>query len=122
MYTFLPVAVVVLFSFNKPTGRQNATWNQFSLDAWLNICKDPTICQAVGVSARIALLATIVGTIFGTMIAFAMVRHRFRGRAASNLLIFLPMATPEVVLGPSWRCSSTSTSAAGPCPWASGPS
>ena len=37
----------------------------------------------------------------GTLIAFALVRHRFRGRAATNLLIFLPMATPEVVMGTS---------------------
>jgi spermidine/putrescine transport system permease protein len=100
-YMFLPVAVVVVFSFNNPTGRTNTRWNEFSLDAWLNICKDPTICRSVGVSATIALFATIVGTILGTMISFALVRHRFRGRSATNLLIFLPMATAEVVLGSS---------------------
>ena len=101
LYMFLPVAVVVVFSFNKPAGKQNTSWNEFSLDAWLNICKDPTICRSVGVSASIALLATVVGTILGTMIAFALVRHRFHGRSTTNLLIFLPMATPEVVLGSS---------------------
>jgi len=99
IYMFLPVAIVVLFSFNNPAGRQNTQWNEFSLDAWRNICKDPTICQSVGVSVTIALAATIVGTILGTMIAFALVRHHFRGRSSTNLLIFLPMATPEVVLG-----------------------
>ena len=61
IYMFLPVAVVVLFSFNKPTGRTNTRWNEFSLDAWLNICQDPTICRSVGVSATIALFATVVG-------------------------------------------------------------
>ena len=101
IYMFLPVAVVVLFSFNNPVGRTNTRWNEFSLDAWLNICKDPTICRSVGVSATIALFATIVGTILGTMISFALVRHRFTGRSATNLLIFLPMATAEVVLGSS---------------------
>jgi spermidine/putrescine transport system permease protein len=101
IYMFLPVAVVVVFSFNNPTGRTNTRWNEFSLDAWLNICKDPTICRSVGVSATIALFATVVGTILGTMISFALVRHRFRGRSATNLLIFLPMATAEVVLGSS---------------------
>ncbi len=92
---------MVLFSFNNPVGRTNTRWNEFSLDAWLNICKDPTICRSVGVSATIALFATIVGTILGTMISFALVRHRFTGRSATNLLIFLPMATAEVVLGSS---------------------
>lgn len=101
IYMFLPVAVVIAFSFNKPAGRQNTQWNQFSLDAWRNICRDPTICESVGVSISIAVLATLVGTLFGTLIAFALVRHHFRGRSTTNLLVFLPMATPEVVLGSS---------------------
>jgi spermidine/putrescine transport system permease protein len=101
IYLFLPIAVVVIFSFNKPEGRQNVVWNQFSLDAWLNICRDPTICDAVGVSLQIAVIATAVATLLGTLISFALVRHRFKGRTATNLLIFLPMATPEVVLGAS---------------------
>jgi spermidine/putrescine transport system permease protein len=95
------VAIVILFSFNKPSGRANVTWEQFSLDAWQNICRDPTICTSLNVSIRIAVLTTVVATVMGTMIAFALVRHRFRGREATNLTIFLPMATPEVVLGAS---------------------
>jgi spermidine/putrescine transport system permease protein len=101
IYLFLPIAVVVIFSFNKPEGRQNVVWNEFSLDAWLNICRDPTICDSVGVSLQIAFVSTIIATLLGTLISFALVRHRFRGRTATNLLIFLPMATPEVVLGAS---------------------
>jgi spermidine/putrescine transport system permease protein len=101
VYLFLPVAVVIIFSFNDPVGRQNTVWNQFSLDAWLNICRDPSICTSVVTSLQIALVSTIVATLLGTLIAFALVRHRFRGRSTTNLLIFLPMATPEVVLGAS---------------------
>lgn len=100
-YMMLPIAVVIMLSFNKPAGKQNTQWNQFSLDAWTNICRDQTICGAVTTSIQIALLTTIVATILGTMIAFALVRHRFRGRTSTNLLIFLPMATPEVVMGTS---------------------
>jgi spermidine/putrescine transport system permease protein len=101
LYMFLPVAVVIVFSFNKPAGRQNTTWSEFSLDAWRNICRDPSICDSVVVSGQIALLSTTIATILGTMISFALVRHHFRGRSSTNLLIFLPMATPEVVLGSS---------------------
>jgi spermidine/putrescine transport system permease protein len=100
-YMFLPVAYVIAFSFNKPAGRQNITWNQFSLDAWLNICRDPTICNSVGVSLRLAFITMLFSTILGALISFALVRHKFRGRESTNLLIFLPMATPEVVLGAS---------------------
>jgi spermidine/putrescine transport system permease protein len=100
-YLFAPIAIVILFSFNKPSGRSNVTWEQFSLDAWQNICRDPTICTSLQVSIKIAVLATVVATVMGTLIAFALVRHRFRGRETTNLTIFLPMATPEVVLGAS---------------------
>jgi len=101
LYLFAPIAIVAVFSFNKPVGRQNSTWNHFSLDAWTDICRDQTICNAVSVSLQIAVIATAIATLLGTLIAFALVRHRFRGRSSTNLLIFLPMATPEVVLGAS---------------------
>lgn len=100
-YLFLPIAVVFIFSFNKPKGRQNSTWNEFSLDAWTNIARDPTIVKAVTASLQIALISTVVATILGTLISFALVRHRYTGRSTTNLMIFLPMATPEVVLGAS---------------------
>lgn len=100
-YLFLPIAVVFIFSFNKPKGRQNSTWNEFSLDAWTNIARDPTIVKAVTASVQIALISTVVATILGTLISFALVRHRYTGRSTTNLMIFLPMATPEVVLGAS---------------------
>ena len=101
VYLFLPIAIVVIFSFNEPKGRQNTVWNEFSFDAWTNICRDPSICGSVVTSLQIALVSTAVATLLGTLIAFALVRHRFRGRTMTNLLIFLPMATPEVVLGAS---------------------
>ena len=101
IYLLLPNLVVVIFSFNKPNGRYNLTFQQFSLDAWLHPCGAPGICESVSLSLKIGLLATLVATILGTMIAFAIVRHRFYGRSSSNLLIFMPMATPEVVMGSS---------------------
>lgn len=101
VYLVLPIITLAAFSFNKPVGRQNSTWNYFSLDAWTNICRDETICDAVSISLQIALIATAIATLLGTLIAFALVRHRFRGRSSTNFIIFLPMATPEVVLGAS---------------------
>jgi spermidine/putrescine transport system permease protein len=101
VYLLLPNLVVVLFSFNKPNGRFNYTWQRFSLDAWLHPCAAPGMCQSLGLSLKIGVVATLASTLLGTMIAFALARYRFRGRTASNLLIFLPMATPEVVMGSS---------------------
>jgi len=100
-YMFLPVFVVVLFSFNKPASRLNYTFSSFTLDNWAHPCAASGMCQALGLSLRIAVSATVLSTILGTLVAFALVRHRFRGREGTNLLIFLPMATPEVVMGSS---------------------
>jgi len=100
-YLLIPNLVVIIFSFNKPAGSYNYEWQKFSLDAWLNPCGTPGICPSVGLSLKIGLIATIVATILGTMVAFAIGRNRFRGRSSVNLLIFLPMATPEVVMGSS---------------------
>ncbi len=101
VYLFVPVAVVGVLSFNSPAGSYNTQWNQFSTSAWTNLCGVPAVCDSFMVSIRIALISTLVATTMGTMIAIALVRYRFRGRQTTNLLIFLPMSTPDVVMGAS---------------------
>lgn len=101
VYMFLPIFVVVLLSFNNPAGRYNYTWNEFTLYNWTHLCSAGGMCDALMLSLKIAVLATVGATVLGTLIAFAIVRHRFRGRSSTNLLIFFPMATPEVVMGAS---------------------
>ncbi len=103
VYTFIPISVVVLMSFNQPPSEQSKIYafNEFTLDNWLNPCADPSMCDALGRSLTIGLAATLVSTILGTLLAFALVRHDFVGRSSMNLLIFLPMATPEIVMGSS---------------------
>jgi spermidine/putrescine transport system permease protein len=100
-YLILPVAVMILFSFNDPTGRSNLVWRGFSLDSWFNPLGRPGLGEAVRNSLVVALLATVVATVLGTAIALALTRYQFRGRGVTNVLIFLPMATPEIVLGAS---------------------
>ena len=99
-YLFIPVAYTFAFSFND-SGKSNLIWKGFTLKNWQNPCGAPEICTALGNSIKIGLIATIFSTILGTMIAFAIGRYAFKGRSTSNLLIFLPMATPEIVLGAS---------------------
>jgi spermidine/putrescine transport system permease protein len=99
-YLFIPVAYTFAFSFND-SGKSNLVWKGFTFDNWTNPCGAPEVCSALGNSIKIGFLATTFATILGTMIAFAIGRHAFKGRSASNLLIFLPMATPEIVLGAS---------------------
>ena len=100
-YLLLPNVVVTVFSFNKPKGRFNYEWQQFSLDAWKDPCGVSGLCGSLSLSLQIAVWATLGATLLGTLIAFALVRYRFRARGAVNSLIFLPMAMPEVVMAAS---------------------
>ena len=98
-YLMLPIAVVILFSFNSPEGRFNYVWQGFTFDNWLNWDAPIGLRESVQVSLEIAVISTLVATALGTLIALAIVRYYFRGRGASNLLVFLPMSTAEIVLG-----------------------
>ena len=100
IYLFIPVAYTFAFSFNN-AGKSNLVWQGFTLENWKNPCGAPQVCEAVGNSLKIGVISTLLATILGTMIAFALGRYKFKGRTSTNLLIFLPMATPEVVLGAS---------------------
>ncbi|MDO3701089.1 ABC transporter permease [Micromonospora sp. C28SCA-DRY-2] len=100
-YLFLPIAVVAGLSFNRPSSRLSYDFHEFTLDNWRNPCATSDMCDAVVRSVQIGFIATVVATVLGTLMAFALVRHRFRGRSGINVLIFLPMATPELVMGTS---------------------
>ena len=99
VYLLLPIAVILLFSFNDPQGRYNYTWVGFTLDHWAHAFSRPELNEALVTSLKLALLATVISTIVGTMMALALVRHQFFGRRLANFLIVIPMATPEVVMG-----------------------
>ena len=101
VYLLVPVAVVVAFSFNNPKGRFNYTWQGFTLNNWIHWDAVPGIRSAIEISLEIAAISSVCATILGTLIALALVRYGFRGRGATNFLIFLPMSTPEIVLGAS---------------------
>ena len=100
-YTFAPIVVVVLMSFNEPTARAAYTLDGFTLSNWLDPCEPEGLCSSLVTSLQVGVLATVGATVLGTLMAFALVRHRFRGRGTANVVIFLPLASPEIVLGAS---------------------
>jgi spermidine/putrescine transport system permease protein len=101
IYLFVPIAVMIGFSFNNPRGRQNITWQGFTLQNYLDIWNRPDITGPMIRSLEVAVVSTIVATILGTLIGLALTRYKFRGRDTTNILIFLPMASPEIILGAS---------------------
>ena len=101
LYLFLPIVVMIAFSFNDPAGRQNITWQGFTFRNYVDVWGRPDITGPMANSLIVAVVATLVATILGTLIGMALTRYEFRGRDGLNLLIFIPMATPEIIMGAS---------------------
>ena len=99
LYLFIPIFVIVVFSFNDPKGRFNFTWQGFTLEHWKHPFSNPDLAAAMENSFSIALIATLIATALGTFMAMALVRYGFRGRSFVDFFVFLPLSTPEVVLG-----------------------
>jgi spermidine/putrescine transport system permease protein len=99
LYLFIPIFVVALFSFNDPKGRFNLTWEGFTLKHWEHPFAIQGVGEAVKNSLEIAAISTAIAVFLGTLVALAMTRYRVRGRNVLDLFIFMPLATPEVVLG-----------------------
>ena len=98
-YMLAPIAVIALFSFNDPTGKFNFEWVGFTTEYWANAFDNQEINDSLWLSIRLAFFTSLGATILGTLIALALVRYEFGGRKAANLLIVIPIATPEVVIG-----------------------
>jgi spermidine/putrescine transport system permease protein len=99
LYLFIPIFVIVVFSFNDPAGRFNFTWQGFTLDHWLHPFTNPDLATAMKNSFLIALITTLIATALGTFMAMSLVRYGFRGRSLVDFFVFLPLSTPEVVIG-----------------------
>ena len=99
VYLFLPIFVIILFSFNKPLGRFNYTWQGFTLENWADPFKYPALTDALQLSLNVAAVSTAVALVLGTLVAIALVRQRWRGQRAVDTFLILPLTAPEVVMG-----------------------
>ncbi len=100
-YLFTPIVVIVVFSFNKPRGKFNLLWRDFTLDNWASPFAKEALTDAMALSLRVAVVSAGIATVFGTLVALALVRYRFTGSRVVNLLLLMPLTTPEIVLGSS---------------------
>jgi spermidine/putrescine transport system permease protein len=101
VYLFIPIAWIVIFSFNQPTGNYNIVWRRFTLDNWRDPFGDQALTDALQESLKVAVISTTIATVLGSLIAIALSRYAFRGSGILNLFLVLPLTTPEVVLGSS---------------------
>ena len=102
-YMLIPIVVIAVFSFgDTPKDKLTFTLDDgFTWEYWRTMFDIPELNDALSTSLRLAFFSTLISTAIGTAMAIALVRHRFRGKRLANLLIVIPMATPEVVIGAS---------------------
>ena len=101
LFLFLPIMVIIVFSFNNPKGKFNYTWQGFTLENWAHPFKYPALTQALKLSLNVAAVSTAIALVLGTLVAVALVRQRFRGRTAVDSFMVMPLTSPEVVMGAS---------------------
>lgn len=97
LFLYGPIVVLMLFSFNAT--RSVAHWEGFSLEWYQRLFENGPLLRAARNSLVIALITTVVSTIFGTMTALGMDRHRFRMRSSFDVVLYLPIVIPEIVMG-----------------------
>jgi spermidine/putrescine transport system permease protein/putrescine transport system permease protein len=97
LYLFLPIAVVILFSFNNQKSLQ--VFKGFSLEWYRAFLSDDTLRQSLFASLEIAVVTMIAASVLGTMLAIGLVRSRSRWNPAWNILMLVPLVTPEIVTG-----------------------
>lgn len=97
VFLFAPIVVLIIFSFND--SKRNFVWKGFTLDWYPTVLGNEDLLEALFVTLRVAAVAVIVSVVLGTLLGLALARRRFRGRAATETLLLVPMVTPEIVMG-----------------------
>jgi spermidine/putrescine transport system permease protein len=101
LYLFIPLITIVVFTFNRPNSRFNTAWNEFTLDNWANAFDSSDYTAALGQSVKVAAVSCVLATVLGGLLSLAIARYRMYGGALLNILIVLPLTTPEIVMGAS---------------------
>jgi spermidine/putrescine transport system permease protein len=96
LFLYLPIIILVIFSFN--VSRYAAAWRGFTLNWYASLFADEAIGVALKNSLIVAGASTLISTVFGTMVALAMERHKFWGKLAFDALLYLPIIIPDIAM------------------------
>lgn len=99
LFLFLPISVIVVNSFNATTSKPYLTWKGFTLDWYVKLFDNSALLQSFANTMIIAVLATLLSVIVGTLAAVGMYKYKFRGKTAIDSLLYIPVVIPEIVLG-----------------------
>jgi spermidine/putrescine transport system permease protein len=99
LFFYLPIAILVLFSFNQ--SRLNIVWTGFTLDWYAALWRDTVLVRTLQNSLIVAAATTAISVVLGTAGGWLLYRFRYRGSGFLETLVFMPMIVPEVILGVS---------------------
>ncbi len=99
IWTFAPIAIVILFSFNSGKSLQN--FDGFSTQWYSDFFGDEQLRESLFASLEIALVTMVVATLLGSLLAFGLVRSRNRLSPVTNVMMLVPLVVPEIVAGVS---------------------
>ena len=97
LFLYLPIAVVVVFSFN--TSQMNVTFQGFTFEWYGRMFENVQLMQSFFNTLIVAAVSTLLSVILGTLCAVGMYRFKFRGRETVSNLLYIPIVIPEIVLG-----------------------
>jgi spermidine/putrescine transport system permease protein len=102
VYTIVPIAVMIVFTFNRaPTGRVGFQWLGFTTYWYPHVFDIGNLTAALETSLEIAVLSSLISAVLGTPMALALARHRYHGKALTDIVLFANIAAPSVVVGAS---------------------
>ena len=97
VFLFLPIFVLILFSFN--TSQLNITFEGFTLKWYGELFKNTTLLLALKNTLIVAIVSTVVSTVIGTISAYGLYKYDFPLKKIVNRLLYIPVVIPEIVLG-----------------------
>jgi spermidine/putrescine transport system permease protein len=99
VYAFLHIPILVLVAFSFNDSKFSANWMGFTLDWYSRLLQRPDIIRGLKASLIVGVVSTVISAVLGTFVALALARHRFRGRTAFEGFLYVPIVTPEIVVG-----------------------
>lgn len=96
-FLYLPILAVIAFSFNE--SKRNIVFTGFTLDWYGKIFENDRLLAAFGNTLIVAAASTVISVIVGTLGAVGLHKYRFRGKAAVEALMYIPVVIPEIILG-----------------------
>lgn len=97
VFLYLPIAIVVMFSFN--TSKRNIVFEGFTFEWYGKLFQNDTLLQAYGNTLVVGVCSTIIATIVGTLASYGMSKYKFKGKGIIDTLLYIPVVIPEIVLG-----------------------